>query len=193
MTSVLRPAVFLDRDGVINAGGNIDTADQMQVLPGVPEAIRDLKDAGFVVVVVTNQGGLGENFKGQVVWHRAPLTRQALFDIHEEMLRQLGPNSAPDLIKFCPHATFLNCSCRKPKPGMLNAAARELKLALGDSYMIGDRDTDLLAGLAAGAHPILVRTGEEPGTEAAWSGKAPLVASLAEAASLILSNVSLRG
>ncbi len=76
------------------------------------------------------------------------------------MLRQLGPGAEPDLIKVCPHATFLNCNCRKPKPGMLRAAARELELELEGSYIVGDRTTDLQAGLATGVQPILVLTGD---------------------------------
>src|SRR5579864_888877 len=121
-------AVFLDRDGVINEGGQINRPEEVRVFPGAAEAIARLREAGFAIVVVTNQGGLGEGFDGRVMWRRAPLNRQDLENIHEELLRQLGPEAEPDLIKVCPHATFLNCNCRKPKAGMLRSAARELDL-----------------------------------------------------------------
>ena len=137
-------------------------------------------------MVVTNQGGLGEGFKGERVWKNAALTRADLEAIHVEMLAQLGPDAAPDLIKVCPHASYLNCNCRKPKPGMLRAAARELDLDLPASWLVGDRGTDLEAGLAAGARPILVLTGDGDKAAPEWDGRAPIVPSLWEAAQLVL-------
>jgi D-glycero-D-manno-heptose 1,7-bisphosphate phosphatase len=188
----MRRAVFLDRDGVINEGGQINKPDEVVVFPTAPEAIQRLKAAGYAVVVVTNQGGLGEDFKGQVLWRRAPLTRYDLEAIHHEMLDQLGPDAAPDLIKVCPHATFLNCNCRKPKPGMLRSAARELQLELPGSYIVGDRTTDLEAGVAAGVQPILVLTGDGEAARGQWEGNAPVVAGIWEAAELILNDGQLR-
>ncbi|MBV8083416.1 MAG: HAD-IIIA family hydrolase [Chloroflexi bacterium] len=182
----MRAAVFLDRDGVINEGGQINRADEVQLVPRAAEAIEGLKAAGYAIVVVTNQGGLGEGFKGERVWKNAALTRADLEAIHAEMLAQLGPAAAPDLIKVCPHATYLNCNCRKPKPGMLNSAARELGLDLKASWMVGDRGTDLQAGLAAAAMPILVLTGDGQKNRADWDRRADIVPSIWEAAELIL-------
>jgi D-glycero-D-manno-heptose 1,7-bisphosphate phosphatase len=184
----MRRAVFLDRDGVINEGGQINKPEEVAVFPRAAEAIKRLKAAGYAVVVVTNQGGLGEGYEGEKVWRRAPLSRQDLARIHEEMLRQLGPGAEPDLIKVCPHATFLNCNCRKPKPGMLRAAARELELELEGSYIVGDRTTDLQAGLATGVQPILVLTGDGERERGEWEGSVPIVSGIWEAAELILSN-----
>jgi len=184
----VRAAVFLDRDGVINEDGQINHATEVHVFPRAAEAIEQLRAAGYAIVVATNQGGLGEGFDGQKVWRKAPINRVDLEAIHEEMLRQLGPAAAPDLIKVCPHATFLNCNCRKPKPGMLRSAARELDLDLPRSFMVGDRTTDLEAGLAAGALPILVLTGEGESSRQQWQGNEPVVPTIWEAAELILSS-----
>jgi D-glycero-D-manno-heptose 1,7-bisphosphate phosphatase len=185
----MQRAVFLDRDGVINEGGQINRPAEVVVYPQAAEAIVRLKAAGFVVVVATNQGGLGEGFDGRVLWRHAPLGRHDLEAIHEEMLRQLGPGAEPDLIKVCPHATFLNCNCRKPKPGMLRSAAKELGLDMAGSFMVGDRTTDLEAAIAAGAQPILVLTGEGESARGQWDGNAPVVAGIWEAAELILNGV----
>jgi len=183
----VQAAVFLDRDGVINEGGQINAPEQVRIIPRAGEAIVRLKAAGYAIVIVTNQGGLGEDFEGRKAWRKAPLSRADLDAIHHEMLRQLGPEAAPDLINVCPHATFLNGNCRKPKPGMLRAAARELDIDLPASYMVGDRTTDLEAGLAAGAQPILVLTGDGEVSQRQWDGSAPVVPTIWEAAELILS------
>ena len=180
--------MFLDRDGVINEGGSINRADQLRLIPGAAAAIERLKQAGYVVVVVTNQGGLGEGFNGEVLWRHAPLNRQDLDAIHEELLRQLGPAAMPDLIKVCPHATFLNCACRKPKPGMIRSAARELELDLAQSFLVGDRTTDLEAAVAADVQPVLVLTGDGESARDQWEGRAAVAPSIWEAVELIVSS-----
>lgn len=187
----MRNAVFLDRDGVINEGGQINRPHEVVVYPDARDAVLRLKDAGFAVVIATNQGGLGEGFDGRVLWRRAPLGRSDLEAIHAEMLRQLGPGAEPDLIKVCPHATFLNCHCRKPKPGMLRSAAQELGLDLTSSFMVGDRTTDLEAAVAAGVRPILVLTGDGESARVQWEGNAPVAAGIGQAAELILSGAML--
>jgi len=187
----MQRAVFLDRDGVINKGGQINRPEEVVVYPQAAEAITRLKEAGFAVVVATNQGGLGEGFDGRVLWRRAPLDRHDLEAIHAEILLQLGPGAEPNLIKVCPHATFLNCNCRKPKPGMLRSAARELGLEMAGSFMVGDRTTDLEAAVAAGVQPILVLTGEGESARDQWEGNAPVVAGIGEAAELILSSAKM--
>jgi D-glycero-D-manno-heptose 1,7-bisphosphate phosphatase len=186
----LRRAVFLDRDGVINDGGKLNTVGDLRLLPGAAASLRRLKRAGFVLVVVTNQGGLGEDLNGNRIWKAAPLTREDLAAIHGEMLRQLGAEAAPDLIKFCPHSKSIDCQCRKPAPGMLLAAAAELGIDLATSYMVGDMASDIEAGIAAGCRSILVLTGFDK----SQTGKCPAgtiaVPSINEAADLILSGLA---
>jgi len=156
-----RRCVFLDRDGVINVGINVTSASDFTLLPGVKEAIVKLKKAGFKVVIATNQGGLGENIDGTIRWRAHPLSRKVLGEIHAKMLELLGSEAAPDAIKICPHSKSVECTCRKPLPGMLNEAAAELNIDLARSFMVGDRDTDVGTGIAAGATGILVLTGPE--------------------------------
>jgi proline iminopeptidase len=153
--------VFLDRDGVINVGINVTKASDFQLLPGAREAIIKLKKAGFKIVIATNQGGLGENLDGSIHWKAHPLSRKALGEIHARMLELLGDDAKPDAIKVCPHSKSVKCTCRKPLPGMLNEAAAEFKINLKRSFMVGDRDTDVATGTAAGAVGILVLSGPE--------------------------------
>ena len=190
---LLKRCVFLDRDGVINEGINVNTAADMRLLPGAKEAIARLKKAGFLVVIVTNQGGLGEALDGSIQWKGHPLTRENLTKIHAEMLRLLGDDAQPDLIKICPHATSLGCPCRKPKDGMLREAAAELGIDLTKSYMVGDRTSDVLAGTNAGATGILVLSGPDGANckdKKEVAVGTPIHASLKEAADWILSQKS---
>ena len=149
----LRPAVFLDRDGVINEnlrGTYVHEWSSFQFLPGTADAIGALNRAGLPVVVVTNQAGIGRGF----------MTEAALVDIHTRMDASLqGAGARLEAVLYCPHLPTDGCDCRKPQPGMLRRAARELSLDLASSYFVGDSITDLQAGLAAGCQPILVLTG----------------------------------
>jgi D-glycero-D-manno-heptose 1,7-bisphosphate phosphatase len=136
-------AAFLDRDGVINANVPRDgrpvaptRIEELRILPGVAEAIAKLKAEQFIVIVVTNQPDLATG----------RLTRAALQAIHDELLRRLPI----DDIKICPHTAADACPCRKPKPGMLVEAAAEYEIALNNSFVIGDRISDIEAGIAAG-------------------------------------------
>src|SRR5277367_5882120 len=108
-----KPCVYLDRDGVINQGGLINTPDQFILIDGVVEAIATLKRAGYLVGIVTNQSGLSEDYQGNVRWKQAPMNREKLAVIHDHMLELLGEEARPDFLKFCPHAKSLNCACRK--------------------------------------------------------------------------------
>jgi len=181
--------VFLDRDGVINVGINVTQASDFQLLDGAKDAIVRLKKAGFKVVVATNQGGLGEKLDGSIHWPAHPLSRKALGEIHARMLELLGEEAKPDAVKVCPHSKSIVCPCRKPLPGMLNEAATELNINLARSFMVGDRDTDVATGVAAGALGILVLTGPE-GAESKDKERVPagtpIFASLKEAADWIL-------
>ncbi len=181
--------VFLDRDGVINVGINVTKADDFQLIDGSKDAIVRLKRAGFRVVIATNQGGLGENLDGSIRWKAHPLSREALTAIHARMLELLGDEAKPDAIKVCPHSKSVDCPCRKPLPGMLTTAAGELNVDLTRSFMVGDRDTDVATGIAAGATGILVLSGPD-GAEAKDKNRVPagtrIFASLKEAADWIL-------
>lgn len=156
--NILRPAVFLDRDGTINEQmGYINHITRFQLLPGVGAAIRRLNQAGLPVVVVTNQSGLARGY----------FPESLLDEVHEKMRRQLALEGARiDGLYICPHHPEakeerfrLACNCRKPKTGLLEQAAVEMGLDLARSYMVGDRWSDLRCGAAAGATAILALTG----------------------------------
>ena len=151
-------AVFLDRDGTINVEKEyLFRIEEFEFVPGAPEAIKLLKDAGFLVVVVTNQSGIGRGY-----YTEADLER-----LHEFLSGELAAiGTGVDAYYFCPHHPShgtgkyrLECACRKPLPGMLHAAAEDLQIDLAASYMVGDKLADVVAGMAAGCRTILVRTG----------------------------------
>jgi len=154
-----RPAIFLDRDGVvIDDVHYLASPSQIQLIPGSAKAIADLNRAGWPVIVVTNQSGVA----------RGLFTMDGVRAVHRRLSEQLAGHGARiDAYYFCPHyhtedvlTEFRqDCSCRKPRPGMLYQAAREHCIDLSTSWMIGDRESDLQAGAAAGARTILVRTG----------------------------------
>jgi len=156
--SILRPAVFLDRDGTINEQmGYINHISRFRLLPDTARAIRLLNDHALPVVVVSNQSGLARGY----------FPPELLTEVHEEMKRLLAEHGAfVDGIYICPHHPEadeekyrLDCSCRKPKTGLLERAAAEMGLDLQRSFLIGDRWSDLQCGVNAGCIPILVLTG----------------------------------
>jgi D-glycero-D-manno-heptose 1,7-bisphosphate phosphatase len=121
-------------------------------------AIRRLNEAGLPVIVVTNQSGVGRGY----------FPESLVRDVHEIMTQQLTDARARlDAIYYCPHENADTCECRKPKPGMLERAAREHALDLKRSFVVGDRFGDIELARNAGAHSILVRTGFGEG-ELAW-------------------------
>jgi D-glycero-D-manno-heptose 1,7-bisphosphate phosphatase len=138
-------AAFLDRDGVINhaasEGKYIIRWEEMCFLPGVAEAIRLLNTSGFLVMVVTNQRCVAKGL----------ITIEDLKLLHEKMRGKLAAVGAMiDRVYFCPHDIEPPCSCRKPAPGMLLAAARDHDITLHESWMIGDSTSDIEAGINAG-------------------------------------------
>jgi D-glycero-D-manno-heptose 1,7-bisphosphate phosphatase len=148
----VRPAVFLDRDGVLLETHLADgvtrppaSVADMRVLPGVETALARLRAAGFALVVVTNQPDVarGTQRRDKVI---------AINDI-------LQTRFAFDAIQVCFHDRGDDCDCRKPKPGMLLEAASALALDLGGSYMVGDRATDVEAGRRAGCRTVLISHG----------------------------------
>jgi len=152
-------AAFLDRDGVIIRDvGHLRAVRDVRLLPGAAQAIRRLNEAGVPVVVVTNQSAVGRRW----------LSLDILDGIHDELRRRLAAAGARlDAIYFCPHYPTaasgdlqVECDCRKPNPGMLLRAARELNLRLSDSVIIGDKLSDLEAGRRAGCRTVLVLSGQ---------------------------------
>lgn len=188
MTENLNRAVFFDRDGVINRGGKVDRPEEFELIQGASAALERLRRAGFLLVLTTNQGGLGEDLLGNVIWDQARLDRGHLDQIHAKMHYLLGLQF--DAIKFCAHAYWDprgDCHCHKPKPGMILDAARELRIDVGQSWMIGDRAPDMDAARAAGvASRILVKTGTSPNEEEKVRGGLFIVPSVVQAADLIL-------
>ncbi len=173
---VTRQAVFLDRDGVINRavlrdGKSFPPAiiEDLEILSGVREAIADLHQAGFLIVVVTNQPDVATG-----VQH---------MDVVEAMHRKLREMLLIDDIKVCYHIETDGCACRKPKPGMLLDAACEHNIDLTRSYLVGDRWRDISAGKAAGCFTFFIDYGYK---ERSVDAPDMVVHSLAEARQVIL-------
>ena len=151
-------AVFLDRDGTINEDpGNLDHRDKMKLLDGVGEALQKLKRAGFELIVVSNQSGVG----------RGIIPPEELPEIHRRMDELLGKWGVQiDDYSLCIHRPEDQCPCRKPKPHLLLDAAKRLRIDLAHSYMVGDKPVDLEAGRNSGVRAsLLVRTGHGRETE----------------------------
>jgi len=149
-----KKAVFLDREGTINAGvpkyERVDSLDKVEILPKSVEALTLLAGLDYDVFIVTNQAGLAEG-----------LITQAQFDeINNKVLQLVAPSGITVLKTYvCPHSEEDNCECRKPKPKLLFDAAKEFDIDLANSWMIGDRPSDVITGVNAGAKGILVLTG----------------------------------
>lgn len=154
------PAIFLDRDGTINADhGYVYEIDDFQFIDGVIEAMQELKTMGFALIVVTNQSGIA----------RGKFTEDQFMRLTEWMDWSLADRDVElDGIYFCPHHPDAgegeyrqDCDCRKPKPGMLLDAQKSLDIDMAASYIVGDKAADMQAGQAAGVGTkVLVRTGK---------------------------------
>jgi D-glycero-D-manno-heptose 1,7-bisphosphate phosphatase len=145
--------VILDRDGVINqdSPSYIKSPEEWKPIPGSIEAIALLNQAGYRVLVATNQSGVG----------RGLFDMATLNAIHDKMHRALGQaGGRVDGIFYCPHAQDAGCSCRKPRPGLLDEIARRFGVSLEGVPVIGDSLRDLQAAAAVGAQPVLVLTGK---------------------------------
>ncbi|HXS82134.1 MAG TPA: HAD family hydrolase [Methylomirabilota bacterium] len=146
-----RAALFVDRDGtLILEREYISQPDDVELLPGVATALRQVRNAGHPVVVISNQAGVGRGYFDEARVHDVMARMRAL-------LRTAGVEL--DAIRFCPHAPDAGCDCRKPGGRLLREAADDLRLSLRDSAMVGDRWLDVDAGLGVGAAGVLVRTG----------------------------------
>jgi len=143
-----RPAIFLDRDGTLIEEVNyLSRVEDLRLFSFSAEAIERLKDAGFLIIVVTNQSGIGRGIYSEADMHA----------IHEAIQNEL--NGAIDAFYFCPHLPCDGCECRKPRLGMIEAAMRDLGVDRENSWMVGDKKIDVETGRAAELRTALVLTG----------------------------------
>lgn len=148
----IRRAVFLDRDGVLNVEGGdyITRPEMLHLLPGVAEAVARLNEAGWLVVVVTNQSAVGRGYMDLAM----------LEAVHNHLREAIAAGGGRiDALYSCPHSPEEGCSCRKPAPGLLLRAASEHDIALSRSYIVGDSSRDIAAGHAVGCVTVLVLSG----------------------------------
>ena len=154
----MKRAVFLDRDGTVNEEvGYLRNAADLRLIPGAGAAIKRLNDAGLLAILVTNQSGIARGY----------FSEEQLLEIHERLKQMLQQDNARlDAIYYCPHHPTAGnsrhtkeCDCRKPGTGLIDQASRDLDIDVKQSYVVGDKWSDVELGQRAGAHSILVRTG----------------------------------
>ena len=145
-------AVFLDKDGTLieNVPYNVDPA-LVQLAPGAPQALARLSMAGFRLIVVSNQSGIGDG----------RFAAAALLAVERRIQALLAPAAAIDAFYYCPHSRSAGCGCRKPSPGLLLRAAAEHGIDLGRSWLVGDILDDVEAGRRAGCRAALIANGNE--------------------------------
>jgi D-glycero-D-manno-heptose 1,7-bisphosphate phosphatase len=144
-------AVFLDRDGVLTRERSdyVKTPNELEVLPGIGPPLHDLRKMGFRLVIVTNQS----------VVDRGLTTHEQMGRIHEKLRSKLKRMGCwVDAIYYCPHLPGAGCDCRKPEPGLILRAAKDLGIDIVSSWMIGDKEIDLEAAKRAGCRGIRVET-----------------------------------
>ena len=171
-------AVFLDRDGVINVDhGYVSTWERFEFLPGVPDALRALQDAGYLLIVVSNQSGIGRGYYCEA----------DVKSLNQAIAQHLASTFGVTLLEFyhCPHHPTeaegefrRQCDCRKPAPGMIRQAVLDHGIDLKTSLLVGDKDSDIEAGRAAGV-ARLFKVADSPQT-AAPAGDVQLVIGLSE-------------
>ena len=163
----MKPAVFLDRDGtILDELGYVTPASTIHVYPWSADSIRLLKRAGYAVVIITNQGGIGLGL----------YDHDFVKTTHDSLTKQFGDAGAEiDAWYYCPHHPEavveeyrVVCDCRKPAVGMLRDASRDLDLDLAASWVVGDQWRDVQLAHAAGCRSVLLRTGHGSAQEAAW-------------------------
>jgi D-glycero-D-manno-heptose 1,7-bisphosphate phosphatase len=161
---VKRRALFVDRDGTLTREIEaVRTPEELELLPGAARALADVRAAGYLAVLVTNQSAIARGW----------MSEEDLQAVHAHLQQVLArAGTRLDAIYYCPHHPTLGldayrraCECRKPRPGMLRAAAIDLDLDLAASFVVGDAERDLAAGAALGVPGILVRTGKGRGEE----------------------------
>jgi len=153
-----RPAIFLDRDGTVNEEmGYINHPDRFKIFPFVAQSINIFNQLGFAVVIVTNQSGVAREY----------FTESMVIELHEKLIREMKDKKARiDAIYYCPHHPTegkgkykQNCRCRKPLPGMIEKAVKDLNLDITGSYMIGDRYKDMVFARNLNIKSAFVMTG----------------------------------
>jgi D-glycero-D-manno-heptose 1,7-bisphosphate phosphatase len=155
MTEMKKAAIFLDRDGTINVEkGHLFQYEDWEWIPGAVEAIIRINRMDFMAIVITNQAGVARGYYDE----------GAIHELHNKVSKLLGKYGARiDAYYYCPHhpqyGAMVNCTCRKPAPGLLLQAGVDHNLDMKRSWIIGDKMSDIEAGFRAGATPILVRTG----------------------------------
>ncbi len=187
----MNKAVFLDRDGTVNEEvGYLRDLEKLVLIPGAARAIRRMNEAGFTVVLVTNQSGVARGYFPESLVHEA----------HDRLIAMLEREGARiDAVYYCPHHPTagnshytIECDCRKPRTGLLDRAVKDLGIDIGHSYMVGDKWSDVELGQRAGAAAVLVQTGfghDDPGNTRPEHVKDPdcIASTLAEAADWIIS------
>ncbi len=162
----VKRAIFIDRDGVLNVDkGYISQIDDFEFIDGVIDALQTFKEKGYLLVLITNQSGIARGYFTEEQFHR-------LTEWMDWSLADRGVNL--DGIYYCPHHAEqgsgkykVECDCRKPKPGMLLEAIEELNIDVAESILVGDKISDIQAGIAAGVkNNYLVRSGKTLTTEA---------------------------
>jgi len=165
-------AIFLDRDGTLNADSvdYIKNKSELVIFDFTPRALQIFKKLGFMIILITNQSAIG----------RGLTTKEAVDEIHRELQRQLAKRGGTiDGFYYCPHAPEENCDCRKPKTGNISRAVGDFNLDVAASYFIGDSEKDVQTGAAAGCKTVLVRTGIKPPADEviqSWSIEPDLIA-----------------
>jgi D-glycero-D-manno-heptose 1,7-bisphosphate phosphatase len=140
-------AFFLDRDGVINKSHSINQSEDFELIEGAEEAVRILNELGYMVFVVTNQAGVSLGY----------ITSETLDEIHDRMIELIeAGGGAIREVRACTHKPSHNCRCRKPKPGMMEELIKKYGVERTWSFMVGDRDVDIIAGEKAGLRTILI-------------------------------------
>lgn len=148
--------VFLDRDGTVilePPDERVDSVEKIQLFPDTIEALSQLAKRGFSAILITNQVGIAED----------RISQKEFEVINAEVINKLQPSGINILKTYvCPHSPEDACECRKSKPTMILRAAKEFNIDLSQSYMVGDRLSDIMAGVNAGTKTILVQTGNNP-------------------------------
>ncbi|MBX7056071.1 MAG: HAD family hydrolase [Pyrinomonadaceae bacterium] len=164
MSNPTKPAIFVDRDGtLIEEVDHLSNVDDLRLYSYTREAVLMAKDHGYLVIVVTNQSGIGRSYFDEA----------AMSSIHERI--QLDLDGAIDGFYFCPHLPDAGCDCRKPATGMINAAQADFDIDMSGSWIIGDKSLDVLTGVNAGIRSALVLTGYGKGHRERSLGHADLI------------------
>ena len=150
----LHKAIFFDRDGVLNKERKdyVKIHSELEIFPNIGHLIKKLTDAGFLIIVITNQSAINRGFT----------SHENLSEIHSKLQKFLQKNDTKiDSFYYCPHTPNENCDCRKPNPGLILRAVDEFKINLQKSWMIGDNDTDIQAAINSGCKYFKINSNHE--------------------------------